>query len=291
MKSILENKWVKRCVAIVGAIYFAVITLLTYASFLYKLEFVNETKNTFITMYVIAAVVFLTLMIYSRQTLLTKLISVLLMPVVFCLILFNMYNWLLIIPPFVVALVIFFAAGTAENVKVIMGTIYLLMYVLGIVAYFVLNALFGGSSVETTIDLELDPTGSVYQMYQSQMRDIAEVTDETNTISPDGEYRFSIVDVKDNDKGMIKIYVEPANQDIELKFFTLKQQGVKKTVTKLGTRGIVPSVGWVVEEDPTTGEKFLAVLYQLTPDDEPKTMKITQSTMPKKQYLGFLGIS
>ncbi len=290
MKNILENKWVKRCVAVISSIYFAVIALLTYASFLYKLEFVPETKNTFITMYVTASVVFLALMIYSRSTLLTKIISIALMPVVFCLILFNMYNWLLIIPPFVVAVVIFFAAGTAENVKVIMGTIFLLMYVLGIVAYFVLNALLGGSSVETTIDLELDPTGNVYQLYQSQMRDIAEVTDEDNTISPDGEYKFSIVDVKDNDKGSIKIYVEPANQDIKLKFFTLKQQGVRKTVTKLGTRGIVPSVGWVVQEDPN-GEKYLAVLYQLTPDDEPKTMKITDSSMPKKQYLGFLGIT
>ncbi|MBR1764201.1 MAG: hypothetical protein IJ746_02295 [Ruminococcus sp.] len=290
MKSILENKWVKRCVGVVSSIYFAVITLLTYASFLYKLEFNNETKNSFITMYVIAAVVFLILMIYSRETLITRLISVLMMPVVFFMILFNMYNWLLIIPPFVVALVIFFAAGTAENVKVIMGTIYLLMYVLGIVAYFVLNALLGGSSVETTIDLELDPTGSVYPLYQSQMRSIAEVTDEANTISPDGEYKFSIVDVKDNDKGSIKIYVEPANQDIELKFFTLKQQGVRKTVTKLGTREIVPSVGWVIEED-SNGESVLALLYQLTPDDEPKTMKITQSSMPKKNYLGFLGIS
>ena len=290
MKSIFENKWVKRCVGVVSSIYFAVITLLTYASFLYKLEFNNENKNSFITMYVIAAVVFLILMIYSRQTFITKLISVLMMPVVFFMILFNMYNWLLIIPPFVVALVIFFAAGTAENIKVIMGTIYLLMYVLGIVAYFVLNALLGGSSVETTIDLELDPAGPVYPLYQSQMRTIAEVTDEANTISPDGEYKFSIVDVKDNDKGSIKIYVEPANQDIELKFFTLRQQGVRKTVTKLGTREIVPSVGWVIEED-TNGESVLALLYQLTPEDEPKTMKITQSSMPKKNYFGFLGIS
>lgn len=52
-----------------------------------------------------------------------------------------MGDWILIVPPFIVAIIMFFAAGTNETVKVIMGTIYLLLYVLGIVAYFVLNIL------------------------------------------------------------------------------------------------------------------------------------------------------
>ena len=71
----------------------------------------------------------------------TEILSILMLPVVFCMILFNMGDWILIVPPFIVAIIMFFAAGTNETVKVIMGTIYLLMYVLGIVAYFVLNIL------------------------------------------------------------------------------------------------------------------------------------------------------
>ena len=288
MKEILQNQWVKRCVAVFSCIYFAVITLLTYATFLYKLEFNEGQTAPFFLLYGLASVFFLVLMIYTRDTFITKLVSVLMMPVAFCLILFNMYNWVLIIPPFIVAIVMFFVAGTTEHTKVILGTIYLLMYVLGLVAYFVLNMLLGGSAVETTIDLNLDPAGEPYSYYSTQMRKIAEVTDEANTISPDGEYRFYIADVQDSDKGAVKIYVVPANQDIELRYFTLKQQGIKKTVAKNGTRGDVPSAGWIVEQDEVTGEYYLAIYFQLTDQELPKTVKVRN--LPSKNYFGFIGI-
>ncbi|MBR4554944.1 MAG: hypothetical protein IKO27_05055 [Ruminococcus sp.] len=289
MKDILSNVWVKRCVSVFTSAYFAVIVLLTYATFLYKLEFAEGMTGPFLVLYGSASVVFLALMIFSREIFLTRLISVLMMPVTFCLILLNMYNWALIVPPFVVAIVIFFAAGTKEHVKVILGTIYLLMYVLGIVAYFVLNMLLGGSSVETVIDLSLDPASSVYQIYSGQMKKISEVTDDANTYSPNGDYRFYITDLQDSDKGAVHIYVVPANQDIELKYFTLKQKGIKKTIEKNGTRGIVPSAGWIIEQDETTGENFLAVLYQLSDEEAPKVTRIRG--LPDKNYFEFLGVS
>lgn len=290
MKEFLGNIWVKRCVSVFSAIYFGIIALLTYATFLYKLEFVEGMTGPFLVIYVSASVFFLVLMIYSRDMFLTRLMSVLMMPMAFLLILLNMYNWAIIVPPFIVAIVMFFVAGTKENVKVILGTIFLLLYVLGIVAYFILNMLLGGTAVETTIDLSLDPAGSVFQIYSGQMKRISDVTDESNTYSPDGEYRFYIVDVQDSDKGAVKIYVVPANQDIHLKYFTLKQKGIKKTITKNGTRGIVPpNVGWIVETDETTGENFLAVLYQLTDEELPKSMRIR--SLPDKNYFEFLGIS
>lgn len=289
MKAILDNIWVKRCVSVFASAYFAVVALLTYATFLYKLEFAEGMKGPFLVIYATASIFFLILMIYSRDMMLTRIISLLMMPLAFCLILLNMFNWALIVPPFIVALVMFFAAGTKENVKVIMGTIYLLLYALGIVAYFVLNMLLSGAT-ETTIDLTLDPNGSVFQIYSGQMKRISDVTDEANTYSPDGEYRFYIADVEDSDKGSVNIYVVPANQDIQLKYFTLKQKGIKKTITKNGTRGIVPpNVGWIVETDETTGENFLAVLYQLTDEELPKSMRIR--SLPDKNYFEFLGIT
>ena len=39
MKDFLSNVWVKRAVSVFNVAYFAVITLLTYATFLYDLEF------------------------------------------------------------------------------------------------------------------------------------------------------------------------------------------------------------------------------------------------------------
>ena len=286
MKEIMNDVWVKRCISVFTAAYAAVITLLTYATFLYDLEFVSDKMAPFLVIYAGASIVFMLLMIYTREMFMTKLISVLLLPIVFFLLLFNIGNgnWVLIIPPFIVAIVMFFAAGTNESVKVIMGTIYLLLYVLGIVAYVVCNMLFGGSDVETVLTPYLDKDTSVYSYYKNEMGHLSEVVDEENPISPDGRYRFYISDVKDSDKGCVKIYVVPNGQDINLKFFSLNQKGIRKTITRNGTRGIVPDVGWVVTENDV-----LAIQFRLTPESSLKQSKIT--TMPKKNYFEFLGIS
>ncbi|WP_124099076.1 hypothetical protein [Ruminococcus sp. Marseille-P6503] len=288
MRDVLSNVWVKRCVSIFNVAYFAVIVLLTYATFLYKLEFAEGMQASFFAIYAFASLVFLVLMLYTRKQPITKLLSIVMLPVVFFMILFNMGLWVLIIPPFIVAVVMFFASGNNETVKVIMGTIYLLLYVLGLVAYFVLNMLFGGSSVETVLDMDIDTTGSVYSRYSDQVEKLVAVTDENNTISPDGKYKFYLVDVQDSDKGAVKIYVEPYGEDIKLKFFTLKQKGIRKTITNKGTRGVIPDVGWSVKTTDS-GKKELVVQYRLSEGSELKETSV--SNMPKKQYLEFLGIS
>ncbi len=282
MKDFLSNVWVKRAVSVFNIAYFAVIFLLTYATFLYDLEFAPGRERSFFTVYVVANVVFLGLMLFTRNEFVTKLLGVLMLPLVFFMILFNMGDWILIIPPFVVAIIMFFAAGTNETVKVIMGTIYLLLYVLGIVAYFVLNILFGGTTVETVLNSDLDTGSSVYSMYRDNFQKLTEVTSDQNTISPDGEYQIILYDVKDNDKGGVKICVVPYNQDIELKFFTLKQKGIKKTISNKGIRGTVPDVGWVEEDG------ILKVQYRLSEADDLRSTSVT--TMPDKQYLQFIGI-
>ena len=209
MKDFLSNVWVKRAVSVFNVAYFAVITLLTYATFLYDLEFAAGREKSFFTVYVVINVVFMGLMLFSRRELVTEILSILMLPVVFCMILFNMGDWILIVPPFIVAIIMFFAAGTNETVKVIMGTIYLLLYVLGIVAYFVLNILFGGTSVETVLNSDLDTSSSVYALYRDNFKKLTEVTSESNTISPDGQYQIILYDVKDSDKGAVKICVVP----------------------------------------------------------------------------------
>lgn len=285
MKDFLSNVWVKRAVSVFNIAYFAVIVLITYATFLYDLEFAEGKERSFFTVYVVASVVFLGLMIFSRNELPTRMLSILMLPVVFCLILFNMYDWILIIPPFAVALVMFFAAGTNETLKVIMGTIYLLMYVLGLVAYFVFNLLFGGTSTLTVLNADMDRSTDVFGLYKPEYTKICEVSADENTISPDGRYQIILYDVQDSDKGGVKICVVPYGEDIKLKFFTLKQKGIEKTISNKGIRGTVPDVGWIIDEE----DGKLKVQYRLSPEDGLKKTSVTN--MPDKQYLDFLGIS
>lgn len=284
MKEFLSNLWVKRAVGVFNLIYFAVITLLTVATFLYDLEFTEGQEQSFFTVYVAASVIFLLLMIYSRDVFITKMISILLVFVVFFMLVFNMYDWILVVPPLVVAVVMFFVAGTHETLKVVMGTIYLLMYVLGLVAYFVFNMLFGGTSTLTELNADLDRNSEVYSLYKDQYTKICDVTRDQNVLSPDGEYKIVLYDVQNSDKGGVNICVVPYGNDIKLRFFTLKEKGIKKTISNKGIRGTVPDVGWTQDDDGT-----LVVLYKLSATSELKKTSVT--VMPDKQYLEFLGIS
>ena len=283
MKELLSNIWVKRAVGVFNLVYFAVIGLLTYATFVYDLEFTEGQEQSFFTVYVAASVIFLLLMIYSRDAIVTKIISVVLPFIVFFVLLFNMYDWILVIPPLVIGVVMFFVACTHETVKVVMGTIYLLIYVLGLVAFFVFKLLFGGTSTLTELNANLDRNSAVYSIYKNEFTKICDVTRDDNVLSPDGKYRIIIYDVQNSDKGGVNICVVPNGQDVSLRFFTLKQKGVKKTISNKGIRGTVPDVGWT-KEDGT-----LYVSYRLSSESELKKTSVT--VMPKKQYLEFLGIS
>ncbi|MBQ9374723.1 MAG: hypothetical protein IJU04_00075 [Ruminococcus sp.] len=290
MKDFFSNIWVKRSISVFCIVYTAVIGLLAYATFLYDLEFKPGMEKAFFIIYTLASVVFLALMLITRRQKLTCWVSLLLPLVVFLLILFNIGDWVLIIPPFIVAVVMFFASYNRETTKVVLGTVYLLVYVLGIVLYIVLNMLFGGSSVETVLDKNLDPTSTVYRIYKdsNNLDKMMQVSADDNTISPDGKYKFYLVDVRDSDRGAVKVYVVPYGQDINLRFFTLKQKGIRKTITNKGIRGLIPDVGWTVKKNDS-GENILYVQYRLTDQDKLRETSVTQ--MPAKQYFGFLGIS
>jgi hypothetical protein len=148
----------------------------------------------------------------------------------------------------------------------------------------VLNLLFGGTSTLTELNADMDRSSDVFQLYKSDYTKICEVTNEDNTISDDGNYQIIIYDVQDSDKGGVKICVVPYGEDIKLKFFTLKQKGIEKTISNKGTRGTVPDVGWTRDDDGV-----LKVQYRLSAEDDLKETSVT--VMPDKQYLEFLGIN
>lgn len=295
MQSFLQNVWVKRVISLINITYVAVIAILTYATFIYQLEFKEGAEIPFLVVYLIASAVFLLLMAMTRDQIITRIIGVVLPLVVFFFILFNIGDWILIIPSFIVAVTIFLMAKNNETLKVIMGTIYLLIYVLGLIIFFVINTLFGGTStVETRLDSNLANNSSVYEMYKDQLNSIDRVLFQTdsngnfikdengnlvdNTISPDGTKQFYLADIQDNNKGKLSLFVVPYGEDKDFKFFTLKQKGIRKTVYNF-TRGEVPLVAW---KDDFTIE------YQAK---DSKKVETTTFVMPDKNYLEFLGIS
>ncbi|MGN1133771.1 MAG: hypothetical protein ACI4RN_04865 [Oscillospiraceae bacterium] len=290
MKGFFSNVWVKRSVSVFCIIYVVLMGFISFATFLYHLSFNENTEAMFFTVYTLLNLIFLGLMILTRHEFLTRFLSMIFPIIVFMLVVFNMGNWVLIVPPFIVALVMFFFASNNETLKVVVGTIYLLIYVVGIVAVVLCNILFATTSVETELTTNLDPQTSVYKIYEGSMDKIAQVTAPENTISPDGKYRFYICDVKDSDKGAVKIYVVPYGQDIQLGFFTLEQKGIRKTISSKGQRGVVPDVGWTIKTDDS-GNQTLAIQYRMSEGGKLKETSVNERNMPRKQYLEFLGLN
>lgn len=273
LNGILQNAWIKRLLSAFNLLYVAVLGLLVYSTFLYDLVIHDNSKGLFFTVYFLANFIFLAFMIFTRKQILTKIISYLLLPVVLALLMFNMGNWILIIPPFIVAVAMFFIADNNETAKVIMGTMYLIMYVLGIVMMYVFSIFNTG--VETCLDENLDKNSNVYKVYD--MESVLEQVSDSNAISPDGTMRFYLYDVQDNNKGELKLIVEPYGQDKVMKFFTLKQKGIRRVVYRFEGRGEIPEIHWA----------GIDTLKFKLPDYE--DFKTSRVILPEKDYFEFLG--
>lgn len=276
MKDILKNIWVRRALAVFNLIYVAVVVIMTIATFLYELEVKPGAQGAFFTVYFILSALFLIFMLYTKDLIVTKISGMLLLFVVFFLVIFNMSNVIIFVPPLIVAIVMFFYVETPVNFKVLMGTIYIMMYVLGIFAYFIFNMLFGSSAVETVLNSDLSAGDPVYALYD--MSHVNEITVKSNTISPDGTMEFYICDVQNKEDGQVIIYVVPHGEDKNFRFFTLKQKGVKRKVKFFYGRGEVPEVFW-------SGSNILT--YKM-PDDTEYTNSYV--TLPKKNYFEFIGV-
>lgn len=276
MKDIFKNIWIKRAVSVFCLIYTAVVVILTVATFLYRMEVNEGAQAAFFTVYFIISALFLVFMLYSKEIILTRINGMLLTPIVFFLVLFNMGNIIIFVPPLIVAIVMFFCSRVPEKLKVLLGTIYLMMYIIGIFAYFVLNTLLSSSAVETRLDANLSPDSDVYSLYD--MNYVLSITNEGNTISPDGKMQFYICDVENKEDGQVIIYVEPYGEDKYFNFFTLRQKGIRRKVKFFSGRGEIPEVFWSDNN---------VLTYRMPDSTEYRNSLII---LPEKNYFEFIGV-
>lgn len=270
MKSALSNKFLQLGVSFLCFAYLALIGILAYWTFLYEIQFKSE--RAFDIIYIAVSIFFLILMFYSRKQFPTRLISMLLLFPVFLLIIFNFSRPMIFIPPLVVGLVLFFACSAGESTKVIMGTIYILLYVVGLVVFMIASTLFGGSSIETKLNASTSP--DILSQYDAAKIDNLN----SQSVSPDGKYRYYIVDVQDNSRGQVMIIVEPNDLDREYRYFTLVEVGYSQRVAIHTARGVTPDIKWV--DGQTISFTF--------GDGQWKTTTITK--MEEKNYLRFINI-
>lgn len=158
--------------------------------------FVFENPTPLFVLYLFVNIAALGLMILTRKQMFTKINAYILPPIVFAIVIFGFGNWYMIAPPLVVMLVLFFVNNSNETLKTVLGTMYLLMYVIGVVGYIGIR-MFMGDITFTGVDLtRRDP--------------------DYEKLSESGEYRIVRYINDTNERKTMTYYVEYTGDDVEI---------------------------------------------------------------------------
>lgn len=197
-----KNVWFKRSVALLCWGYTAMLVWFAWLNFAYHFEFENPTS--LFVLYLFVNIAALGLMIYTRRQVITMVNCMILPPIVFVSVIFGFGNWYMLIPPLAVVIAMFFICAANETLKTVLGTMYLLMYIIGVVAYVVINLLMGRISF-TDVDLSL--RDATYEK-----------------LSPDGDYRIvRYIDDPSKERRTASYYIEFTGDDVEIPFGVCKR--------------------------------------------------------------------
>ncbi len=230
-----KNVWFKRAVALVCWSYTAAMAWVAWLNFAFFFEYENPTS--LFVLYLFINVAALGLMFYTRKQTITKLNCMVLPLIVFLIVIFGYGNWYVIAPPLAVVVIMFFANNANETFKTVIGTMYLLMYVIGVAAYIAIDMLMGPITF-TGVELNLrDPDYEV--------------------LSPSGEYRIvRYVDEPTGDRRIAMYYIEYTLEDEKIPFgFCKKVLGCEHSLSSQYTGKSDDPIKWV-EID---GEEMLSV--------------------------------
>ena len=185
-----KNVWFRRAVALVCWGYTFMMAWVAWLSFGYSFEYDNPTA--------------LGLMILTRRQVITMVNCMILPPIIFVIVIFGFGNWYLILPPLAVVIAMFFINAANETLKTVLGTIYLLMYVIGVVAYIAINLFMGDLTFFIGVDLS--------------RRDA-----DYEKLSPSGDYRIVRYVDEPGERRTAAYYIESTEDDVKIPFGICKK--------------------------------------------------------------------
>lgn len=198
MEKVLEffkNKWIKRAVSILSLGFPAFLVFLDWLAFAYSLEPTNPVP--LFLLYVLVNFIFGGLFFYTRKQILTRLVVCISPLLVFVMMIAAFGEWYMIVPPFLICAFGFLACGAGETLKTVLGTIYLLMFVVGALVYL------------TLLHFNLTPQKLLF-------RDFCDLSQRSADYiySENGSYRLvRYIDQKNSDRVTVRYYVEDTSFD------------------------------------------------------------------------------
>lgn len=139
-------------------------------------------------------------MFYTRKQIVTRVCLCISPLIIFLMMIVAFGNWYMIIPPLAITAVVFLASGAGETLKTILGTIYLMMFVVGALVYL------------TLLHFNLTPQTLLLKNY-------CDLADRSFTYeySPEGTYRL-VTYVNDDNPERISAtyYIEETENDVQI---------------------------------------------------------------------------
>ncbi|MEG0615281.1 MAG: hypothetical protein RR540_05940, partial [Oscillospiraceae bacterium] len=106
---LLNKTWLRRLVSVVCGIYGVFLIWLTYTSAFYDIVYVKKPLFAFV--YVAATLAFFAIMFFARKQVFTSILAMIMMFLLVPFVIFNLGDWLIIIPPVVLSITLFFICG------------------------------------------------------------------------------------------------------------------------------------------------------------------------------------
>lgn len=200
-----KNKWCKRFFALFSLAFPVFLVYVDWLAFAYSIEPVNPVA--LFLLYVLVNFIFGGLMFYTRKQIVTRFALCISPLLIFLMMIIDFGNWYMLIPPLAICAVVFLASGAGETLKTVLGTIYLLMFVVGALVYL------------TLLHFNLTPQTLLLKNY-------CDLENRTYTYdySPEGTYRLvQYIDDDNPERISASFYVEEAANDIELPFLNAYQ--------------------------------------------------------------------
>lgn len=232
-----KNIWFRRGVAALGWFYTLFMVWVAFLSFGYFFDI--EKPAPLFVLYLFVNICAMALFILSRKQIITQINSYFLPPIIFAILIFSFGNWYISIPPIAVMLVVFFANSSNETLKTVLGTMYLLMFVIGTVGYIGIQ-MFMGSITFTGVELSKRDT-------------------DYEKLSDSGEYRIVRYFDTNGDRMLMKYFIEETEDDIKIPMGMCKKVFGCKSIHTASYTGIPTDlVAWsAVTEDGKKKEVLL----------------------------------
>lgn len=213
---------IKRILSLLSIGYAGLMVFLASSSLYYDIQITNRVS--LIVLEVFLGLLFGGTMLYTRKQILTSICGlfglIFYLPIV--ILYYSKENLVILIPLGILSVLVFFFSGAGEGIKTILGTIYLLLYIIFILAFYLYTNVFMGNTVDVVT-------------FQS--------------VSPSQSYRCYVLDITDSSQGTTKVAIEPNDRDIIYSNIKFIEKGYKRVVYNVRKNNLNLIPEWTTDSE------------------------------------------